>query len=86
MNDTLFTHAFNIVLVLDQNGCLKQDANLADPKNNHKLAKPCNRQVEAIRIIYAFLCQLYPDKSKDSLTQELYPNERCPHCRSNDIN
>ena len=86
MNDTLFTHSFNIVLVLDQSGCLKQDANLADSKNNQKLAKQCNRQIEAIRIVYEFLCQLYPETLEDVLNQELYPNDSCPHCRSADIN
>lgn len=86
MNDTRFTQALNIVLVLDQSGCLKQDADHDDPKNEQKPVKKCSKQIKALLIIHDFLCQLYPETSEDDLKQELHPNNRCPHCRDHDIN
>ena len=86
MNDVRFTQALNIVLVLDQSGCLKQDADPADPKNEQKPVKKCSRQIKALLIIHDLLCQQYPETSKDDLNQTLYPNNSCPHCRDHDIN
>ena len=76
MNDTRFTHALNIVLLLDKSGCLKQGAVLSEQKPVNQ----CNRQIEAIRIIYEFLCQLYPATSEGDLTNS------CPHCCDHDVN
>ncbi|HEY8036173.1 MAG TPA: hypothetical protein VIF37_11380 [Methylobacter sp.] len=71
MNDTRFTHALNIVLMLDEGGCLKQGGDLTDPINNQELGKQCNKQIKAILIIYEFLLQLYPEKpDENNLKQE----------------
>ncbi len=80
MNDTRFTQALNIVLVLDQSGCLKQEADNDDPTKDQKPVKKCSKQIKALLIIHEFLCQLYPEKSKDDLN-----NRHCPHCRDHDI-
>lgn len=88
MNNTRFTQALNIVLMLDQNGCLKQGADLTDPINDQELGKQCNKQIKAILIIYEFLLQLYPEKpDEDDLKQEKPISDRhCPHCGDHDIN
>lgn len=80
MNDTRFTHALNIVLILDQSGCLKQEADNDNPKNEQKPVKKCSKQIKALLIIHEFLCELYPETSEEDL------NDRCPHCRDHDIN
>lgn len=87
MNDTRFNHALNIVLMLDESGCLKQGANLIDPINDQKLGKPCNKQIKAILIIYEFLLQLYPEKSDEDDSKQEKPlrDRHCPHCGDHDI-
>jgi hypothetical protein len=84
MNDVRFNQALNIVLMLNQRGCLKHGV---DQKEDQQLSKHCNRQIQAILIIYEWLVQLYPEKPEEKLKLKAQPNDRwCPHCGHHDIN
>ena len=87
MNNTRFTHALNIVLMLDEKGCLKQGTDFIDPINDQKLGKRCNKQIQAILIIYEFLLQLCPEKSDEDDSKQGKPisDRHCSHCGAHDI-